>query len=106
MLARHGKSASPVSFHECRRLFLKGALLLVKKDQENVAGIVLVHRGKELYQPLIAVKDIDRQMTLGSYAATYYTIVLANRMGMPKWILAMLFLSYKTVCFSTKENGV
>ena len=81
MLAKHGKSASPVSFTECRRLFLKGDLLLVKKDQECVAGIILVPHGKELYQPLIAVKDIERQMTWGSYAATYYTIVFGKQNG-------------------------
>jgi hypothetical protein len=81
MLAKHGKSANPVSFTECRKLFLKGDLLLLKKNQECVAGIILVPHGKELYQPLIAVKDIDRQMTWGSYAATYYTIVFGKQNG-------------------------
>lgn len=81
MLAKHGKAARPVSFPECRRLFLKGDLLLVKQDQECVAGIILVPHGEELYQPLIAVKDIDKQMTLGSYAATYYTIVFGKQKG-------------------------
>lgn len=81
MLAKHGKSAIPVSFSECKRLFSKGDLLLVNQDRECVAGVVLVPHGEELYQPLIAVKDIDKQMTLGSYAATYYTIVFGKQKG-------------------------
>jgi hypothetical protein len=84
MLAKHGKAAKPVSFAECKRLFLKGDLLLVKKDQECVAGIILVPNGKELYQPLIAVKDLDKQFTLGSYAAAYYTIVFGKQKGYVK----------------------
>jgi hypothetical protein len=75
MFARHGKSARPVSFSECKRLFSKGELMLIKQDQKYVAGVLLVPHGKELYQPLIAVKNTDKQITLGSYAATYYTIV-------------------------------
>lgn len=81
MLARHGKSARPVSFSECKRLFSKGDLMLIKQGHKHVAGVLLVPHGKELYQPLIAVKNIDKQITLGSYAATYYTIVSGIQKG-------------------------
>jgi hypothetical protein len=81
MFARHGKSARPVSFSECKRLFSKGYLMLVNQDQKHVAGVLLVPHGTELYQPLIAVKSTNKQITLGSYAATYYTIVLGMQKG-------------------------
>jgi len=81
MFARHGRSARPVSFSECKRLFSKGELMLIKRDQKNVAGVLLVPRGKELYQPLIAVKNTDKQITLGSYATTYFTIVSGMQKG-------------------------
>jgi hypothetical protein len=81
MFARHGKSAHPVSFFECKRLFSKGDLMLINQDQKHVAGILLVPHGKELYQPIIAVKNTDKQITLGSYATTYYTIVSGMQKG-------------------------
>ena len=81
MFARHGKSARPVSFSECKKLFLKGDLMLIKQNQEGVAGIILVPHGNELYQPLIAVKNANKQITLGSYAATYYTIIFGKQKG-------------------------
>lgn len=81
MFARHGKSARPVNFSECKKLFLKGSLMLIKLGQEYISGIILVPHGNELYQPLMAVKNIDKQITLGSYAATYYTIILGKQKG-------------------------
>jgi hypothetical protein len=81
MYAKHGKSALPVSYLECKRLFLGGCLMLVKRGQEYAAGIILVPQGDELYEPLIAVKGNRKQMTLGSYAATYYTIVFGMKEG-------------------------
>jgi hypothetical protein len=80
MLKRHGNSAQPVSFIECQNLVLKGVLLLIKQEREYVAGAVLVPHGNELYQPIIAVKNVDN-VTVGSHAATLYTIVFGKQEG-------------------------
>jgi hypothetical protein len=81
MLKRHLGYALPISFSECQQLFLKGALLLVKSDGEYLSGNIIVPQGDELWEPVIAVKDVDKYLTLGSYAADYFSILVGIERG-------------------------
>jgi Acetyltransferase (GNAT) domain len=81
MLRRHSGSALPLSFAECRELFLSGELLLVKLGDEWVSGNLLVSHGKELHSPVLGVKDDSGQFTLGSYAAYYFSMVVGVERG-------------------------
>ena len=81
MLAKHGKSARPVSFSVCRKFFAKGFLVLIKLQHEYVSGMILVANYDELYQPIIGVKNIDKDITLGTYATYYYATILGKKKG-------------------------
>jgi hypothetical protein len=81
MLRRHSKDALTISFSECRELFLKGELLLVKSGQEYVSGDILVPHENELHSPVLGVRDVDKHLTLGSYAAYYFVIVIGVQRG-------------------------
>jgi hypothetical protein len=80
MLRRHSGSALPISFDECRELFLSGELLLVKLGDELVSGNLLVVHDKELHSPVLGVKDSE-QFTLSSYAAYYFSMVVGVERG-------------------------
>jgi hypothetical protein len=81
MLRRHSGHALPISYSECKELFLKGELLLVKSGEECVSGSLLVHREDELWQPVLGVKDVDKKFTLGSYAIYRSSIVVGIEQG-------------------------
>ena len=81
MLKRHSKVALPISFSECRELFSRGALLLVKLGEECVSGNLLVPHGTELHSPVVGVTDIDNHLTLGSYSAYYFSILVGIQQG-------------------------
>ncbi len=81
MLRRHSGHALPISYSECKELFLKGELLLVKSGEECVSGSLLVHREDELWQPVLGVKDVDTKFTLGSYAIYRSSIVVGIEQG-------------------------
>ncbi len=81
MLKRHSKYAGPISFAECRELFLRGMLLLVKSGEEIVCGNLLVPHRNELWQPILAVRDVDKDLSLGSYAAFYFSVLVGIEQG-------------------------
>jgi hypothetical protein len=81
MLKRHSGYALPISFSECKELFLRGELLLVKSGEEYVSGNLLISHGNELHSPVVGVSDVDEQLTLGSYAAYYFTILVGVQRG-------------------------
>jgi hypothetical protein len=79
--SRHDKSARPVSFQECERLFLKGFLLLGKLNTEYISGAVLVPNGDELYFPLIGTKEIQGSVSIGSHLMYNQTIIWGKQNG-------------------------
>ena len=81
MTKRHASCALPISFSECKDLFLKGELLLVKSGETLVSGNLLVPHENELHSPVVGVNNIDKQLTLGSYAAYYFSIVVGVERG-------------------------
>jgi hypothetical protein len=76
MLKRHSGSALPISYSGLKELFLKGELLVVKLGEECISANLLVPHGKELWEPILAVKDVDKKFTLGSYAVYYFSILV------------------------------
>ena len=56
MVKRHAGCALPISFAECKKLFLQGELLLVKSGEECISGNLLIPRGNELWEPVLGVK--------------------------------------------------
>jgi len=81
MLKKHSKYALPISFSECLDLFSRGELLLVKSGEELISGCILVPQENELWEPILAVKNVDRQLTLGSYAIYYFSILVGFNRG-------------------------
>jgi len=81
MLKRHVGCALPISLSECRELFSKGELLLIKSSDELVSGNLLVPHNCELHSPVVGVSDIEEHLTLGSYAAYYFSILLGIERG-------------------------
>jgi len=55
--------------------------LLVKSGEELVSGNLLVRNDHELWQPILAVKDVDNKLTLGSYAVYYFSIIVGIEQG-------------------------
>jgi hypothetical protein len=41
----------------------------------------MVPQGNELWEPVIAVKDVDKHLTLGTYAADYFSILVGIERG-------------------------
>jgi hypothetical protein len=76
MLKRHSGSALPISYSGLKELFLKGELLLIKSGEECISANLIVPHGNELWEPILAVKDVDKQFTLGSYAVYYFSILV------------------------------
>ena len=81
MAKRHAGCSLPISFAECKELFLQGELLLVKSGEACISGNLLVPRGGELHSPVLGVKDVEKKLTLGSYAAYYFSIVVGVQRG-------------------------
>ena len=81
MAKRHAGCSLPISFAECKELFLQGELLLVKSGEECISGNLLIPRGDELWEPVLGVKDVDKKLTLGSYAVYYFSIVVGVQRG-------------------------
>ena len=81
MLAKHGKSARPVSYSLCKKFVSNGFLVLIKLNGEYVSGMILVANRNELYQPIVAVKNTGKSFSLASYATKYYTIILGKQKG-------------------------
>ena len=81
MLNRHSGCAMPISYPGLKELFLKGELLLVKSGEECISANLLVPHGNELWEPILAVKDVDKQFTLGSYAVYYFSILVGIQRG-------------------------
>jgi hypothetical protein len=81
MLKRHSRYALPISFSECLDLFSKGELLLVKSGENLVSGCILVPHENELWEPILAVRNVDQQLTLGSYAIYYFCILVGMNRG-------------------------
>jgi len=81
MLKRYSGSALPISFSGLKELFLKGELLLIKLGEECISANLLVPHGSELWEPILAVKDVDKQFTLGSYAVYYFSIFVGIQRG-------------------------
>ncbi len=81
MLKKHSRYALPISFSECLDLFSKGELLLVKSGEELVSGNLLVSHNRELHSPIVGVSDVDKHLTLGSYSAYYFSILVGIQRG-------------------------
>ncbi len=81
MLKKHSRYALPISFSECLDLFSKGELLLVKSGEDLISGCILVPHENELWEPILAVRNVDQQLTLGSYAVYYFCILLGINRG-------------------------
>ena len=81
MTKRHASCALPISFSECKDLFLKGELLLVKSGDEYVAANILIPRDDELWEPILGVRDVEKKLTLGSYAIYHFCIVVGVERG-------------------------
>ena len=84
MLMRHGALAMPISYSEFSALLSQGYLMLIKKGQEYVSGMLLVHQGDELRSFIIGVRDVENGFALSSLAAWYYAIVQGNERGYAK----------------------
>jgi hypothetical protein len=80
MTKRHSGSALPISFAECKELFLRGELLLVKSGEDWVSANLLIPRDDELWEPVLAVRDVEK-LTLGSYAIYRFSIVVGVERG-------------------------
>jgi hypothetical protein len=86
ILSRHGKSAELVSFNECKRFLGKGGLLLAKLDDNYVSGALFVRNKDELYVPILAVNEPDKNLKKGvGLAPLYFLIRWGRKMGF-KWI--------------------
>ena len=81
VLKRHSGHALPISYSGLKELFLKGELLLIKSGEECISANLLVPHGNELWEPILAVKDVDKQFTLGSYAVYYFSILVGIQRG-------------------------
>jgi hypothetical protein len=81
MLKRHSGSALPISYSELKELFSKGELLFIKSGEECISANLLVPQGNELWEPILAVKDVYKQFTLGSYAVYYFSILVGIQRG-------------------------
>ncbi len=84
MAKRHAGCSLPISFSECRELFLRGELLLVKSGGACVSGNLLIPHGNELWEPILGVRDVDKQLTLGSYSVYYFSILVGIERGFAK----------------------
>jgi hypothetical protein len=84
MLKRHSGFALPISFSECRKLFLRGELLLIKSGEECFSANLIVPHGNELWEPILGVRDVDKKLTLGSYAVYYFSILVGIQRGFAK----------------------
>ena len=82
---RYGKSAQIVSFAEFEKLFRSGGLLLVKLNGKYVSGAIHVIRGKTIYIPILAVREVDEYLAKGaSHAPLYFLILWAKQHGFEK----------------------
>jgi hypothetical protein len=100
MLKRHSGSALPISFSDCKELFLSGALLLIKSGEECISANLVIPHGNELWEPILGVRDVDNQFTLGSYALWVFSG------GMLGLILVRLLHLCRMACFNSKEGWV
>ena len=82
ILSRHGKSAELVSFNECKKLLKKGGLLLAKLDDNYVSGALFVRNTDELYIPILAVNEPDKNLKKGvGLVPLYFLILWGKKMG-------------------------
>lgn len=86
ILSRHGKSAELVSFKECKRFLNKGGLLLSKIDDNYVSGALFVRNKDELYIPILAVNEPDKNLRKGVGLAPLYFLIQWGKEKGFKWI--------------------
>ena len=85
IIKRHQELATPESFAYLKQLFKNGGLLLVKKNNEIVSGILFCVRGKTIWTPSMGVKlekikDEFVRKTAGD-ALIYFLIKWARKHG-------------------------
>ena len=86
IISRHGKSAELVSFNECKRFLNKGGLLLSKLDDNYVSGALFVRNKDELYIPILAVNEPDKNLRKGVGLAPLYFLIQWGKKNGFKWI--------------------
>ncbi|MFC2164290.1 hypothetical protein ACFLT2_04765 [Acidobacteriota bacterium] len=70
---RFGNRAWIFEYHRIKRLLENGCLLLIKLNNEYLAGALLLERGKHLFSHSLGVKDGDKKyVEQGAVTATYY----------------------------------
>lgn len=74
MRKRHGDLATMFSFEEACQYFRRGLLILIKRDEQRVAGAVCYPEREVLYAIVMGALDGDEQLIReGAMAACYYS---------------------------------